>query len=158
MAYRLFGAKRGSTFCITGPLWGEPPVTGGFPSRRTSKGTFTHTRADAGGGIRVRFETARSKPSLSSRNGRSAPRTRGSGAGMSKSSRLRSATAPRMCERSLMQNCHILFASEKNQELPMIWNYGAHVTCNENCYIANPQTMACMYSAVPLWYGQFSPK
>ena len=57
---------------------------------------------------RVRFETACSKPSLSSRNGRSArvhsasaPRmcehTRGRGAGMSKSARLRSATAPRMC-------------------------------------------------------------
>ena len=114
------------------------------------KGTFTHARADAGGGgrkigfntnhytcshmrgrraeaeqeqnplrkkwvqhpiCRVRFETARSKPSLSSRNGRSArvrsasaPRmckhTHGSGAGMSKSARLRHATAPRMCERS----------------------------------------------------------
>ena len=60
---------------------------------------------------RVRFETARSKPSLSSRNGRSAlvrsasaPRMckhiHGSGAGMSKSARLRHATAPRMCERS----------------------------------------------------------
>ena len=60
---------------------------------------------------RVRFETARSKPSLSSRNGRSAcvrsasaPRPRGSGAGMSKSARLHSATAPRMCERSLNGN------------------------------------------------------
>ena len=114
------------------------------------KGTFTHARADAGGGgrkigfntnhymcshmrgrgaeaereqnplrkkwvqhpiCRVRFETARSKPSLSSRNGRfarvrsaSAPRMcehiRSSGAGMSKSARLRSAIVPRMCERS----------------------------------------------------------
>ena len=62
---------------------------------------------------RVRFETACSKPSLSSRNGRSArtrsssaPRmcehTRGCGAGMSKSTRLRSATAPLMCERSFI--------------------------------------------------------
>ena len=58
-------------------------------------------------------ETARSKPSLSSRNGRSAgvrsasaPRmcehTRGSAGGMSKTALLRSATAPRMCERSFI--------------------------------------------------------
>ena len=62
---------------------------------------------------RVCFETARSKPSLSSRKGRSArvrpasaPRmcehTRGSVAGISKSARLRPATAPRMCERSFI--------------------------------------------------------
>ena len=26
----------GSTFCISGHLWGKPPVTGGFPSQRDS--------------------------------------------------------------------------------------------------------------------------
>ena len=57
--------------------------------------------------FRVCFETARSKPSLSSKMAdppASAPHmcehTRGNGAGMSKSARLRSATAPRICERS----------------------------------------------------------
>ena len=87
--------------------------------------TYTRSRGEGGAGaksapqlmgqhpiFRVRSETARSKPSSSSRNDRSArvhsasaPRkcehTRDRGAGMSKSARLRFATAPRICERSL---------------------------------------------------------
>ena len=133
MAWRLFGSRTSATVMIK--------VRSQMRGRRRAENwlqhkslhVFTHARSRSGGGAeaereqnplrkkwvqhpicRVRFETARSKPSLSSRNGRSArvrsafaPRmcehTRGSGAGMSKSARLRSATAPRMCESSLTQ-------------------------------------------------------
>ena len=29
----MMTSSNGNIFCITGPLWGEPPVTGGFPSQ-----------------------------------------------------------------------------------------------------------------------------
>ena len=95
---------------------------------------------------RVRFETARSKPSLSLRNGRSArvhsasaPRmcepTRGSGAGMSKSARLRSATAPRMCERSFRPKWMLLLTKLFTTNITdnictMMGQYAFSVLCN----------------------------
>ena len=33
-------ASNGDTFRVTGPLWGNPPVTGGFPSQRLVTRTF----------------------------------------------------------------------------------------------------------------------
>ena len=123
---------------VTAPPW--------LQQKDVSEGTFTHARADAGGGgrkigfitnhymrshMRGRGTGAKSAPQemgptpnfprplrnsalqtiIVLKKWQIRPRplhvcvnnTPGSGAGMSKSARLRSATAPRMCERSLRQ-------------------------------------------------------
>ena len=38
--YSIMASSNGNFFCVTGPLWGNPPVTGGFPSQRPVTRSF----------------------------------------------------------------------------------------------------------------------
>ena len=89
--------------------------------RRRSGSKIRSARNGSNTQFAASTETARSKPSLSSRNGRSTPV---SGAGMSKSARLRSATVPRMCERSFNLCSGYGLVSSGNR--PFTWTNNDH--------------------------------
>ena len=38
--YNIMMSSNGNIFCFIGPLWGDPPVTGGFPSQRPVTRSF----------------------------------------------------------------------------------------------------------------------